>query len=556
MSSTPNDQPATATSWSSNILGCETSTLVMAAAVVLASLYALLQHRASRQYPPGPRGFPLLGYLDILWSADRRKLLSDLRSEYGDVYSFRLGSRLVVVVSGLDALKRVFVQQGSSFVGRPQVFAVIHGGQGKGSSSSTSTALSSQDSWQEHHQFTLNTLKTLTIGQHSFEAKIQEELEALCSVLDDTKGTDTDPANVLHSATANIIFAIAFGKRLGYDDPALQRFLSTLEENMSLSAGSALEYFFPFLRLVPGDLLKRQKVQRNMEFLQTHLRQWVDAAKRRFDPSDVGDFMDAYFKEMEEAKKKNIKGGCGLGYDQLQHLVGELMVVGTEYTATTLRWLLVFLLRWPHVQRKLRQEIDSLYPDKATPSAQDRHHMPYVEATLMECHRYADVCPFSLARTAANSDTKGAPVEVGSGHHVPQGALVVPNLYSLNHDITLWEEPQNFVPERFMVGEGEVTTRPEHLLPFSFGKRCCPGEELGRLELFLFLTTLLQRYEIRPASKGKLPSLDGHFGMAYSPYSYKVRFVRRDQPEEEEEEGNAEDQGEEGGGRKKEGGGE
>ena len=62
--------------------------------------------------------------------------------------------------------------------------------------------------------------------------------------------------------------------------------------------------------------------------------------------------------------------------DQLLKLVGDLLVGGTETTGTTLRWLIIFLLRWPHVQRKMRQEIDSVYPDKTTPSVQVRSSSP------------------------------------------------------------------------------------------------------------------------------------------------------------------------------------
>ena len=49
-----------------------------------------------------------------------------------------------------------------------------------------------------------------------------------------------------------------------------------------------------------------------------------------------------------------------------------MLVGGTETTGTTLRWLIIFLVRWPHVQRKMRQEIDSVYPDKTTPSVKVR----------------------------------------------------------------------------------------------------------------------------------------------------------------------------------------
>ena len=48
------------------------------------------------------------------------------------------------------------------------------------------------------------------------------------------------------------------------------------------------------------------------------------------------------------------------------------------------------------------------------------------------------------------------------------------------------------------------------------------------MELFQFITTILQRYEIHSAEQGRLPSLDGHLGITYTPAPFKVRFLRRD----------------------------
>ncbi|KAL8615480.1 hypothetical protein ACOMHN_053816 [Nucella lapillus] len=106
-------------------------TLLVGVAVFLASLYLFKHFRAERP-PPGPRGFPLLGYLPVLKAADKRQLFAELRQNYGDIFSFTLGCRLVVVVNGFERLKQVFVQQGASFLDRPQVFTVTHIGQGKG----------------------------------------------------------------------------------------------------------------------------------------------------------------------------------------------------------------------------------------------------------------------------------------------------------------------------------------------------------------------------------------------------------------------------------------
>ena len=87
--------------------------------------------------------------------------------------------------------------------------------------------------------------------------------------------------------------------------------------------------------------------------------------------------------------------------------------------------------------------------------------MPYVEATILECQRFADIAPFSVT----HSPCQDVDME---GHVVPKGSLVIPNLHSVHYDPKLWGDPDNFRPERFL-DEGEVV-KPEYLIPFFMGK--------------------------------------------------------------------------------------
>ncbi|NXU65596.1 CP2D6 protein, partial [Horornis vulcanius] len=74
-----------------------------------------------------------------------------------------------------------------------------------------------------------------------------------------------------------------------------------------------------------------------------------------------------------------------------------------------------------------------------------------------------------------------------------QGTTIITNLSSMLKDETVWEKPNQFYPEHFLDANGQFG-KPEAFLPFSAGHRACPGEQLARMELFLFFTTLLQKF--------------------------------------------------------------
>ena len=78
------------------------SVLVGLAALFIATWF----YRRPRNLPPGPTGWPLLGYLPNLISAgDEYKNLTRLAKTYGPVFSMNLGGTLVVVVNSFASIK-------------------------------------------------------------------------------------------------------------------------------------------------------------------------------------------------------------------------------------------------------------------------------------------------------------------------------------------------------------------------------------------------------------------------------------------------------------------
>ena len=64
------------------------------------------------------------------------------------------------------------------------------------------------------------------------------------------------------------------------------------------------------------------------------------------------------------------------------------------------------------------------------------------------------------------------------GYDIKKGTTVIANIYSVHFDQKTWGDPENFRPERFLSTDGKTVIRNDALIPFSIGKRQCPGDIL------------------------------------------------------------------------------
>ncbi|CAG2116218.1 unnamed protein product, partial [Medioppia subpectinata] len=114
-----------------------------------------------------------------------------------------------------------------------------------------------------------------------------------------------------------------------------------------------------------------------------------------------------------------------------------------------------------------------------------------------------------------------------SGFKIPKDTHIMANFWAIDNDPNLWENPSQFRPERHLSEDLKTFRKPEHLIPFSYGKRSCPGEGLAVVEVFLYLSSLLQKYDIK-ANRKTDRSLEYEFQFSITPKeSPNVSFTKR-----------------------------
>uniref|UniRef100_A0A914CRL3 Cytochrome P450 n=1 Tax=Acrobeloides nanus TaxID=290746 RepID=A0A914CRL3_9BILA len=116
-------------------------------------------------------------------------------------------------------------------------------------------------------------------------------------------------------------------------------------------------------------------------------------------------------------------------------------------------------------------------------------------------------------------------VQMGK-YKIPKGTMVVPQIQSVHLDERIFPDPERLIPERHLNDNGTFR-KDERIMPFSLGKRACLGESLARMELFLFISHLLQKFEFQPDEPGELPPFEYTPGLVRAPKPFNCRAVLR-----------------------------
>ncbi|XP_030623231.1 cytochrome P450 2D15-like [Chanos chanos] len=474
-------------------------------------LLVLLRPERPKNFPPGPSAVAVFGNVLQLSMSDPMADLEQLSKRYGNVYSLFIGRKPAVLVHGLHAVKEALVARAVDFAGRPQGTLANHVTDSKGLIMASYNVV-----WREHKRLALATLRNFGLGKQSMEDLILKETSHICEHLEKNVGKLLDPQVLIRSAASNIICSILYGLRYEYEDEVLDFFINSFQENgkMANSAWAVIYDSFPLIRGLP---LPFQKVFKNYNALKKHTEAIVAEHKRTRIPEEPRDVIDYYLNELEKRGKQDFS----LDEDRLVMLLLDLHFAGTDTSSNTILTALLYLATYRDAQVLCQQEIDAALGSKGQVSFEDRHRMPFVQATIHEIQRLANIAPLGVFHaTTRNTQLMG--------YDIPKDTLVITNLTSVLREASQWQHPYDFFPSHFLNKQGEFV-KPEGFLAFSAGPRSCLGELLARMELFLILVTVLRRFSfIWPVESG-MPDLSPAFGGIQSPKPYRlvVRLRRK-----------------------------
>lgn len=150
----------------------------------------------------------------------------------------------------------------------------------------------------------------------------------------------------------------------------------------------------------------------------------------------------------------------------------DLIAGGTESSAVTVEWAISELLKKPEIFKKATEELDRVIGRERWVEENDIVNLPYIDAIIKETMRLHPVAPMLVPRLS-REDCNIA------GYDILKGTRVLVNVWTIGRDPTLWDNPDEFCPERFTGKAIDVKGHDFELLPFGAGRRMCPGYSLG-----------------------------------------------------------------------------
>ncbi|XP_077985288.1 cytochrome P450 2U1-like [Glandiceps talaboti] len=429
--------------------------------------------------------------------------MAAMANKYGNVYSIKLGNRVMVVLNGISAIKEALVKSGDDFADRPRNWATeLFNPNYEGIIDGHVT-----DGFLHWRRVLHTILREFGFGKASMETIITKEVDMLVGELRKLEGNPCYLGGLLNISVSNVISSITFGKRFEYTDEQSQGLVHSTSRWAELYFKISDANSFPLLRLFMRSIIKEHNY--HAEQINSFCENEIKEHKATLDPSNIRDFIDAYLIESQNQDQEIFSES------ELKYTLVDLFVAGTETTATTLKWALLFMILYPDIQEQVFEEINQVVGESRRPNLKDTPSLPFTEAVLLETQRISSIVPFGLPH-ATLRDTHV------QKYNIPKGTTVLTNLWSVHHDPVAWPEPDKFDPYRFYDDDNKSVKKHESFLPFAAGRRVCMGEKLAKQELFLYFTSMIHQFKFELPTGVKRPDTEGNLGVTLVPKPYDL----------------------------------
>ncbi|KAG6408258.1 hypothetical protein SASPL_131262 [Salvia splendens] len=441
--------------------------------------------------PPSPPKLPLLGNLHQLGPLPHRSLQS-LSRHYGPLMLLHFGKVPVLIASSAEAAREIMKNQDLIFSNRPQLSIP-----GRLFYNNRDVAFAPYgEYWRQNRSICV--LHLLSNKRVQSYCGVREEETSLMVDKIRKLGASSKPVNlsdIIQCMTNDVICRVALGKKYGLESDFKKMFVDFV---VLLGVVPLWEYIpcLRWMRRFDGLDKRVERAAKGMdEFLEVVIQEHRVKERRESDGCEL-DFVDILLDlQRENGSRSPIED------DTIKAIVLDMFNAGTDTISTALEWAMTELIRNPETMKTLQNEVREVARNKDEIHERDLEKMPYLKAVMKESLRLHSPGPLLVPRELTQ-DTRVL------GYDVASGTRVMINVWAISRDLSLWKNPEEFRPERFL--EMSIDFRGLHfeLTPFGAGRRGCPGITFSVAVDELALAKLVHKFDFRLHNEEKMKELD------------------------------------------------
>ncbi|KAI6142730.1 cytochrome P450 [Pisolithus tinctorius] len=477
-------------------------------------------------FPPGPKPLPLLGNLLDKPSVKQWLTFSDWANKFGDMIHLEIFGQHTVILNSANAAVEMLEKKSSIYSDRP---TLPMGGELIGWKEAL-VLLPYGDKFREHRRNFHRVLggRTAVSVYHPIE-----EMETH-KFLQRALAKPADLNAHLRTTAGAIILRISYGYCIREGgDPFVDLAGKVIDDFARYTAvGAFMVDSIPALAYVPewfpGAGFKRKARECHADLLNM-IHQLFELAKKQMAAGIACKSLtsDLLERKASTAEEHDIKWTAGM-----------MLAGGADTTVSSNYAFFLAMTLYPEVQRKAQAEIDAVVGSDRLPTFADRESLPYVEALVKEVYRWHAVVPVVLPHRLTVDD-------IHNGYYIPRGTLVISNIWQMTidavmqygrlyrgmlHDPSIYPDPMEFNPNRFLPGEGKPLQTDPRNICFGFGRRICPGLHLADASVWLTVAMSLAVFDISKVVENGVeitPEVDHSSGTISHPKLFKCSIKAR-----------------------------
>ncbi|XP_059636666.1 ent-kaurene oxidase-like [Cornus florida] len=454
------------------------------------------QHSNGLLTLPEVPGWPVIGNLLQLKEKKPHKTFMKWAEIYGPIYSIKTGANTVVVLNSTDVAKEAMVTRFSSISTRKlsKALRIL----------TFDKCMVATSDYDEFHKTVKRHILTNILGPNAQKRHRGHRdilIENITQHLHAHVKNCPVEAVKLRDIFESELFGLALKEALGKDVESIyveelgitfsreDIFKVLVIEPMEGAIDVDWRDFFPFLSWIPNKGFER-KIQQMDLHRQAVMKALMSEQRQRI---ASGEEMNCYLDYLlNEAKTLSEK--------QIGMLLWEVIIETSDTTLVTTEWAMYELAKDPMRQDRLYQEIRDVCGSNKI-KEENLCQLPYLFAVFHETLRKYSPAPVIPLRYVHEDTQLG-------GYYIPAGTEIAINIYGCNMDKKLWENPEEWNPERFIDGKYDPMDLHK-TMAFGGGKRVCAGSLQAMLISCTAIARLVQEFEWR-LKEGEEENVDTH----------------------------------------------